>query len=221
LNYLIEDIARISFFLPVLFYVFSKSEKTEIKRVIFYFGLYILFHEIVFSLSKHRFPNFAYFFNLLYVPVEFGFVSYYFIKVIKNEFYKKVIKILSATFFLFWIIFSILAFKLTFDSILNSAESITILIFCILYYFEQIRSPQTYFIYTQQSFWVTGAFFIFTSGTFFIFLFRQSSIQVDGFRDQFAYIHALLFLLRNILFSIIMFINPEKKTYSDIPPTLV
>lgn len=103
---------------------------------------------------------------------------------------------------------------------LNSVESILILIFCIFYYFEQIRSPQTHFIYTQQSFWVTGAIFIFTAGTFFVFLFRQSSVQVDGFIDQFAYIHALLYLLRNILFSITMFIPSEKKGYTD-PPLLL
>jgi hypothetical protein len=90
-----------------------------------------------------------------------------------------------------------------------------ILMYCLMYFYEQMRFPQSIFIYSQRSFWGISGFLLFAAGTFFVFLFDQFSSHVDGFLEQYVYVHGLLFIVRNIFFSISIFIKPEKTPYGE------
>jgi hypothetical protein len=69
--------------------------------------------------------------------------------------------------------------------------------------------PKSFFIYSQKSFWMTSGIFLFASGTFFVFIFDQFAINVEGFLEQYVYVHALLFIVRNLLFSVALLIKPN------------
>jgi hypothetical protein len=84
-----------------------------------------------------------------------------------------------------------------------------------MFFYEQMRFPQTIFIYNQRSFWGISGFLIFAAGTFFVFLFDQFSSHVEGFLEQYVYVHALLFIARNIFFSIALIIKPEKIPFGE------
>lgn len=217
----IELIAKLSFLLTVLFFFLSKSEKSRIKQVIFYFASYIILHEVIYTYLKYRYPEIGFLFNLIYIPVEFIFLSYFFRISFLKHLNIKILRIITIAFITFWVVSSLVLKQASFDSIVNTVESLIILFYCILYFNEQIKLPQSVFIYTQPSFWITCGIFLFTSGTFFVFVYRQTSWHIEEFIFQYAYIHAISFILKNVLFSIAMFINPSKTPYTDNSVTLV
>lgn len=50
-------------------------------------------------------------------------------------------------------------------------ENILILLTVIYYYYEQIIKLNVNFIYTQRSFWIVTAYFLFISGIFFLIIY--------------------------------------------------
>ncbi|MEQ1797401.1 MAG: hypothetical protein ABL872_05585 [Lacibacter sp.] len=83
-----------------------------------------------------------------------------------------------------------------------------------------MRYPQSLFIYTQRQFWGIVGLLLFAAGTFFIFLFDQFSNNVNGFLEQYVFIHAILFIARNLFFAITFIIKPEKIPFVDISPSI-
>lgn len=71
------------------------------------------------------------------------------------------------------------------------------------------------FIYTQSSFWAIVGFLVFTAGTFFIFWYNNIIKQSEVFENQYIIIHALIFIIRNLLFSIAFVIKPDKQPLTD------
>ena len=87
--------------------------------------------------------------------------------------------------------------------------------FQTLYFFEQIRFPKTVFIYTQSSFWSIVGLLVFSAGTFFIFWYNTIIKQSEVFENQYIIIHALIFIIRNVLFSIAFIIKPDKEPLTE------
>ena len=126
----------------------------------------------------------------------------------KNKFFKKFLVGISILFFAYWIYFIqnfIKSQNSSFDSIPASIESILITIFCLLYLFEQISKPQEYFLYSSPNFWIVLAFFIYMSGTLFLFI-VSSSITAQE-KDQYWVINNICNIITNILVSIAFIIN--------------
>jgi hypothetical protein len=73
-----------------------------------------------------------------------------------------------------------------------------------------MRYPKAIFIYSQRAFWGISGFLLFAAGTFFVFLFDQFSSNVDGFLEQYVYVHALLFIARNLFFTIAIIIRQQQ-----------
>lgn len=210
---LIENIARLSLFIPVLLYFFKKQNKEV--RVLYYLLVFIFIHQIIYGSLLKRESDLAESFNSFYTPVEFLITSLYIRTLLRGRLYKTLILISILVYFTFWIpLFSFLGTQ-DYISYIRAFSYSLILIFSILYYYEQIRHPKTFFVYMQKSFWIVSGFFLFAAGTFFIFLFDQFSGNVKGFFDQYVYIHALLFIVRNFLFSMATLIKPETTTLSD------
>jgi hypothetical protein len=208
----IEDIHRISYFLPILLILISLKRNEKAKWVVFYFTIFITFHNVLYASILKRNENLGELFNHLFIPVEFLFISYYFYSFLKLKQYKKIVLFLSLFFFLLWLIFLIKNPHAKFDSVVNGIESLFIILFSILFYYEQIKYPVTFFIYMKSTFWVSSGFFLFACITFFVFIYRQAAWHEEGFIYQYAYIHALSGILRNILFSISTIIPSENSS---------
>jgi len=129
--------------------------------------------------------------------VAFAFVLYLFID---NLIARRVILILSGAFLLFCNIhvFSISSYG--FDSLPASIESILLVSFSIYVLYEQMNKPHIIFIYYEPSFWVTVAFILFFSGTFFLFILANNLSREE--RDQSWTINLCLNILKNVLFII-------------------
>lgn len=215
----IEDIVRLTLFLPVIFY-FIKKPKSKELRVLVLFNLFFFIHDFIYYLLRTYSHDLGVYFNLLYIPTEFIFIFFFFRNIFSSPSLKNVLNYILPGFLFFWGITSFFVPINTFNSILNGTESIVVIILCLLYFYEQIKSPQTLFIYSQPSFWGVIGFFLFFSGSFFVFLYKQGYREVESFIIQYRYIHSIFFILRNILFAVAMFIKPEKTPLSDHQPYL-
>ena len=151
----------------------------------------------------------GYFIYDVFTTLELACFLLFIKQIIKN----KLVKYLPLLFILFSI-FNIVDYFLlrndaTFNSIASGVESILIIIFCLYYFYEQLREANTLLIYTTHHFWIIIGFLIFFSGTFFLYLYSENFLKVKVFRDQYVIINSVFYLLKNILFSIAMLMKPQ------------
>jgi hypothetical protein len=91
------------------------------------------------------------------------------------------------------------------------------MIFCLNYFYEQLKEANTLLIYTTHAFWIIIGFLIYISGTFFLYIYAENTLQDKNFQNQYVIINSVFNLLRNILFSIAMLMKPESKSQPDFP----
>lgn len=207
----IEDIARISLFIPVLFY-FILRRKDKIIRFLIYFNLFFFIDDFIYAVVRSYDKTAGYFFNLFYKPIEFLFICYLFYNLLQLSSGKKLINTLLVIFISFWLVSSIYLPINTFNSYIQGLECIFVIALTLTYFYEEIRKPQSLFIYSQPSFWAVIGFFLFFSGSFFVFIYKQTHRHEAEFIEQYINIHASFFILRNLLFTIAVYVKPGKVT---------
>lgn len=209
----IDDIARLTTLLPVVIYVFRRKD-SKLLRAIAFFNIFYLSYDFTYYLIRNFNKEMGNYFNLFYVPIEYLFIYLFFRTIYSSKSSVYFLNYSLLLFLAFWGVSSYYIPVSTFNSILNGIESLFIIILTLFYFYEEIRKPQSLFIYSQPHFWGVIGFFLFFSGSFFVFLYKQTYKQEELFREQYAFIHSGFFILRNLLFSIAMFVKPEKITAS-------
>ena len=217
--FFVENIARFSVLVPVIFYLFIKS-KDKSLQVLFYFLLFILIHQIIFNSLANRESPYTNAFNAFYTPIEFLFTALYIRANIKSLSFRRFIFVSLVIYFICWAPFLLLGKTQDYFSYIRGITYTLIISHCLLFFYEQMRYPQSLFIYTQRPFWGIVGFLLFAAGTFFIFLFDQFSNNVNGFLEQYVFIHAILFTIRNLFFAVTFFIKPEKIPLADMSPSI-
>ncbi|MDB5200276.1 MAG: hypothetical protein JWO92_2239 [Chitinophagaceae bacterium] len=81
---------------------------------------------------------------------------------------------------------------------------------CIYYFFDQLKQPNTFLIYSSINFWIIISFLIYLSGTFFLYIYTDSMIKDKGFIRQYIIINSSFIILKGILFSIAMLMKSNK-----------
>ena len=214
MNFLVEDIARFSILVPAIFYLFSRSKDKNLQ-VLFYFLVFVILHHVFYNSLSKRESSYTEIFNGFYTPIELFFTALYIRPNLRTPANKRFLLISLLVYFISWTPFVAFSQTQEFVSYIRAVTYSLILIYSLLYYYEQMRFPQTIFIYSQRAFWGISGFLIFAAGTFFVFLFDQFSIHVKGFLEQYVYVHALLFITRNLLFSLAIIIKPGKTPYEE------
>lgn len=209
---LVESIHKLLYFLPFFSFIVYKNKRSEIKRVVFYFMTFLILHELIFDLFRVRYPFAMYFFNQLFVPIEFLFILAVF-KYSFNSFrLKQSLYTLYFLFLFFCLVINLFSTpKSHYNDIINVVEALIIIVLCALYYFEQMNNPNTLFIYKESAFWFISGIFIFFCGSFFVFLYDRIAINVEGFLEQYVYLHSFFNITRSLIFSFTMKLNPTKQ----------
>lgn len=217
----LEDILRISSLLPVVAYFFSKKRGVKLLQAIFFFNVFYVIFEVIYYSLRLFDKDLSNIFNLFFVPSEYLFIYYVFYNIFQRDNSIKILNISLVLLLLFWAFSSFFISTNTFNSSLNGFESILVIFLSLIYFNEEIKMPQTPFIYSQPNFWAVIGFFIFFAGSFFVFLYKQTYRHQDQFKEQYILIHSSLFILRSFLFSIAIFINPEKNILPNERSTLI
>ena len=123
-------------------------------------------------------------------------------KIISSTAARKALLILSVLFFLFSIYDAATSKADNFDSIPTVVECLILLGFSIYYFYEQLKMPDSLFLYNTPHFWITAGIILFFSGSFFVFIYAQSNSDSPEFKQTFSTINTVLSLAENILFLI-------------------
>lgn len=98
------------------------------------------------------------------------------------------------------------------DSIPIGIETLLILIFSFLYFYEQMNDETTY-VYNKFSFWIVFGMMIYLSGSFFIYIYGS---HLPNEKDIASYwiVTNIVSVLKNIFFTIAIVIHAHsaKKT---------
>ena len=180
----------------------------------FYF-IYCVFNEVIcyyfFTILRAK----TYVIYDIYNVLEYLTFSLYFNFIIQNKIVKKIVLISSALFIVFsFVDYSYLRNADSFNSITSGMESVLIISMCIYYFYEQLKSPNTYLIYSSINFWIIISFLIFLSGTFFLYLMAGNLLNDRTFLRQYIIINSSFNILKNILLSIAMTMKEDVKILS-------
>jgi hypothetical protein len=192
---------------PVVFYVFFQKKINDKKLRVIVYLLLIGFTIDVFNarLNAERQPNFLSY--NLFVLIETVLLYYFFSSILSLRFSKVTVYFFTACFMVVWTLFFR---KFSTSNYVDAAvtfENITIIILSIIYFYEQINSPEPTIIYNQPRFWVVAAYLIYSAGTFFMFIYLDALKDADK-EKSYEWNNAVS-ILKYLLITIAMFMKTD------------
>jgi len=210
--------------LPLVFFLlFKRNSQQKTLRVVLFYVLYCVFNDGLSFYLQTIGSRIIFYLLYAFTIVEYSFICYFIYLVLPKNLIKKIVLIA-------WFSFLLIAFadyisfnpKREFDSFVIGIESIIILLLCIYYLFSQIKGSNSLLIYSTFNFWVVIAFFIYFSGTFFLYLFTDKMGSSLAFQKIYFIINISFNILKNILLCVAMTmkINDTVNLQKTIIPNL-
>lgn len=208
-------ITLISYFLPViaLFFRFKTNKQVMAGFFVFYL-LYSLLNDV--AVGYMPVSSMSYLMLAIFTIVEYVLFASFLHKVLRGSYVRKSLIGISILFVAFLILRSFTHFGNTFDTLPASIESLIILFYCVVYFFEQIKQPTSLFLYNEKEFWIVCGFMIYSACSFFIFL--LSSQLSEGELNKYWIIARFGNILKNLLFAVAFFIKPNSHTKDESYP---
>jgi hypothetical protein len=132
-----------------------------------------------------------------YIIVQFSLFSLFFYLSLKEKKFKY-IPIAGA------LVFYVIAIRnfanAEFDSFSICLASIFFIPYCILLLYEQMRDSNIAFVYNNKKFWIIVAFFLYFSGTLFLYIYINTLPEQQ--RSSYWQINNFFEILKNILFCV-------------------
>jgi len=176
------------------------------KRELYIIFIYIIY-SLVFDLVRTSVSNvkFAFLISSLFTIGELSICSYYFYLIIHSPVLKRIILAVSCIALVIITVILIRSEKKGFDSFPASLESVTFILYSIIYFFEQINRPQQIFIYSSPNFWIVLGIMVYMSGTLFLFIIANNLSENE--LNKYWIINNISNLITNLSFSIAFFQN--------------
>ena len=205
---LISSIFLLSEILPIVFYAcFAKRNKQEGLWVIFVYCLFSFLNEFLFLALRQRVD--AFYLYATFTIFEYTLFTLFFYLSFKEKIFKFIAIIGSLAFYTMAVINFTTKRSVSFDSLSASAEAIFIIVYSILYLYEQIRDPSIVYVYYTKKFWITIAFFLYFSSTLFLFIYAATLTKVE--HRNYWYINNIFEIVKNILFCIAFIMKKDAK----------
>jgi hypothetical protein len=202
-----------SYLIPVFVFLFRfRQNRDSNTGIIFFYIIYSFLNDIcvkylpISEISKYYMLG-------VFTVAEYILFAYFLYSSISGKLSKRFILITSICYVVFALVFSFSIVDRKFDSLPASVEALVIITFCVIYFFEQIKSPTSLFLYTEKSFWIVCGLMIYSAGTFFLFL--QSSGLSDAELAKYWVISQIGNIIKNLLFAVAFYIKPNKNTRDD------
>lgn len=200
--------------LPMIFYVcFFNRNKHGGFWVIFLYCLICFLSDNIFHYLEHKL-NIFYFYSAFTI-LELSLISLFVYLSLKNKKFRLIVLIGGLCFLPIATINILNGGSGTFfDSLSASAESILIIIYSILFLYEQLNDQTVIYVYYLKKFWVVLAILLYFSSTLFLFIYAATLTKQD-----FTYywpINNVFNILKNILFSVAFLIKKSDKAHHYI-----
>lgn len=183
----------------MLFLILQKKVYDKALRVILLLLVVGFFFELVNNQLSSVGQNTTHTVNI-FTLVETLALLYFFQQILRSNAVKKLIRISAALFSIAWVVFfSLYGRSKILESILP-LEAIGVIALSIYFFYEQVNSPDTTFVYTKSRFWVVIAYLIYIAGTFFLILYFDSLPRAQ--QKEYYVLNNIFLILKTILLSI-------------------
>jgi hypothetical protein len=192
--------------------VFLKKNEKRGLWVVFVYCIISFITDLVAKRLAHHIPPFYLysFFSL----VEYTLFALFLFLTYKQKTFKNILLVLSLIFYA--VILSNLFRNNTemgsFDSPSASLEAVLIIVYSILYLFEQVKDPSIFYIYYLKKFWIVLAFLIYFSSTLFLFLYATTFARPEA--GTYWVINNIFDIIKNLLFVVSFTIKESKQQYA-------
>jgi hypothetical protein len=214
--------------LPIAVFLFFLVTKKKLATPLW---VILLYNSYSFANSSKNIYNFRHGIDssllfYIFTLIEYILFALFIYAVLEKALYKRMLIFCSVLFTLFCLFNIFFQDKVWFDSQQSGIESLLLLIFCILFLFEQINKPELVFIYASYKFWIVTGILIYLATSFFLYVFALS-LPKDQV-DQYWVINHFSSILRNLFFAIAIIVYakspktplPPKSLESDYKPFL-
>ena len=152
-------------------------------------------------------PTIASIIPILYPIIECVLLSYFYYLLLRTK--NKKIILFSATILLCFAFLIDFLFNKRNPSFLPLAlEGFFYIVIIMYFFYEKVKYISNAPLYSISSFWISIAFLITFSGTFFLYLFSISMMNKDpAFKYQYNIIYGCFTILKNTLLCIAVFVN--------------
>lgn len=97
----------------------------------------------------------------------------------------------------------------------SSFQGLLVIVLSIIFFYEQMKRPDTLFIYALPEFWYVVAVFIHAAGTFFIYIFAAFWLQNSSNEDDYMNIFGSLSIFHNLIIAFAMFKQYKEPSLSN------
>lgn len=194
-----------------------QTGKTKELRVILYYLIYSICNELLTLYFNKVLRISAFLLFDVFTVIEFILFSLFFYLIITNSKIRKLTFLLLIGFVIFSVVdYLFIRKKNSFNSITSGIEAVLIIIMCIYYFFDRLKQPNPALL-GSFNFWIIIAFLIYLAGTFFLFIMAENMIRDRSFQIQYVIINSSFEILKNILLSIAMFMQPTPNPQNTFP----
>lgn len=175
-------------------------------QVIFFLLIISLVSDVygLYTIARHS-ENFL-IYNVLTLIQSLS-IYYFFFLNIQSSLFRKILLLVTLTYFGAWFFYFLKFGNIGYFNDIDNVANITILIICIYYYYEQIIKDNAAFVYNKPQFWIVTAFFIYSSGIFFLFLYLPSLNSLE--QEKYYSLNYLFVIIRTILLSASMWMKDD------------
>ena len=165
----------------------------------------------------NHYPTLSLLIYSLFTIIEYSFFALFLYLVIKNKYVKNAILIVSVLFLVFAIAIMLdPGAQKKFDSLPASIENVLIIVFSILFLFDQLNNPEVLVIYESHRFWIITAFLIYTAGGLFLWIYANGLTKAQ--KDYLWNINHINNIVKNIFIAIVFIM--KKNTVNIRPSSL-
>lgn len=186
--------------------LFRKTPKA--LRILSAFAFINIVAEIISSTLSRNFINNMPVFHL-HTMIEFLFVVYLASKIIDTKsFYR--FSLASGLIFLSFCITNALFIE-GFEEpnfLPRGIEGLTVIGICVYFFYRLFAAEESLDLLKYPYFWLFASWLIYFSGTFFLFIYRNSS----GFGIAFPIIHSILNIFLNLVYTYTLWLGSRKST---------
>lgn len=183
--------------------IFFKKIITQPLKVFFVYAITLAIFILLGYYFSNVIVNKAYYFLTVrtYCLIEYSILAFFFFKLLKNNFIKKLL-IISIPIFLSFTFYNYLTTdKIAFNNYPFLVEFLVFILVLIYYFYEKMKIVTTYPLYQSISFWLCVGFFIYFTGNFFFLLFSTSS-KDPAFLKQLRVVYSIVNITKDIILTL-------------------
>jgi len=200
--------------LPMIFFVcFLNRNKQGGFWVIFLYCLISFLSDNLFHYLEHKL-NVFYLYSAFTI-CELSLISLFIYLSLKNKKFRLIVLIGGLSFLPIAIVNMLNGGNGTFfDSLSASAESILIIIYSILFLYEQLTDQTVIYVYYLKKFWIVLAILLYFSSTLFLFIYAATLTKQEY--NNYWPINNVFNILKNILFSVAFLMKKSDKAHHSL-----